>query len=772
MKTRTEFGNRTWLQLKNLLAVPAGVLLLCLLAANGRAQTFTTLHSFTAPSGSQGYIGTNSDGAYPFLGLLLSGNTLYGTAQVGGSSGWGTVFALNPDGTSFTTLYNFTATSGSKGNYGSGTNSDGAAPCGGLILSGNTLYGTAQAGGTSGWGTVFAVNTDGTGFTNLHSFTATSGSAGSYGVNSDGASPYAGLILSGNTLYGTAQYGGASGWGTVFAVNIDGTGFTNLHNFTATSGSAGGDGINSDGANPVAGLTLSGNTLYGTALQGGSSGWGTVFAVNTNGTGFTNLHSFTAPSGSGGYHGINSDGAYPAWEPLILSGNTLYGTAQDGGSSGWGTVFGINTDGTGFTNLHSFTYNDGADPSAGLILSGNTLYGTAYRGGSSGAGTVFGLNTDGTGFTNLSFTYNDGANPNAGVILSGNTLYGMAFSGGSSGYGTVFAVNTNLFAVNTNVTLPGPQSTNGYWQLVWNDEFSGGSIAPNHWTFDIGAGGWGNNELEYYTSRSQNAYVSNGVLHIGARKENYNGSSYTSARLKTLGLFAQTYGRFEFRAKLPQGQGYWPALWMMPVDSVYGGWAASGEIDVMENNGSNPTTVLGTIHYGGTWPNQAQSSGPAYTFPAGDSVTNFHVYALEWTSNAVTWYVDSQLYETQTSWWSSGGSYPAPFDRPFYLIMNLAVGGNFVGPPNANTVFPGEMQVDYVRVYVWAPTPQLIITPSGANVVLTWPTNATGFTLQSTTNLGSSAVWSTNSPAPVVVSGQNTVTNPISGSQMFFRLSQ
>jgi len=176
MKTKTEFGNRTWLHLKNLLAVPAGVLLLCLLAANGRAQTFTTLHIFTTTSGSGGYNGTNSDGESPLWGLLLSGNTLYGAAQIGGTSGWGTVFALNTDGTGFTTLHSFTATSGSKGGYG--TNSDGVFPYAGLLLSGNTLYGTAQCGGSSGWGTVFAVNTDGTGFTNLHNFTATFGSAG------------------------------------------------------------------------------------------------------------------------------------------------------------------------------------------------------------------------------------------------------------------------------------------------------------------------------------------------------------------------------------------------------------------------------------------------------------------------------------------------------------------------------------------------------------------------------------------------------------------
>jgi uncharacterized repeat protein (TIGR03803 family) len=178
-----------------------------------------------------------------------------------------------------------------------------------LILSDNTLYGTAIGGGSNSVGTVFAVNTDGTGFTNLHSFTG-----------SDGASPYAGLILSGNTLYGTAVGGGSNGVGTVFAVNTDGTGFTILHTFT---------GSISDGADPFAGLILSGNTLYGTAIGGGSSGAGTVFAVNTDGTGFTNLHSFT------GSDGVYSEGG------LILSGNTLYGTAAGGGSSGNGTVFSL-----------------------------------------------------------------------------------------------------------------------------------------------------------------------------------------------------------------------------------------------------------------------------------------------------------------------------------------------------------------------------------------------------------------------------------------------
>src|SRR5258708_4163759 len=158
------------------------------------------------------------------------------------------------------------------------------------------------------------------------------------------------------------------------------------------------------------------------------------------------------------------------------------------------------------------------------------------------------------------------------------------------------------------------------WQLTWSDEFNGTAINTNNWTFDIGTGppfpGWGNNELEYYTSFPENAYVSNGFLHIVGIKTNYSGSSYTSAKMKTLGLFSQTDGRFEFSARLPAGQGYWPALWMMPRDSVYGGWAASGEIDVMENKGGNPTNVLGTIHFGGIYPHQTQSFSPSFTFPA------------------------------------------------------------------------------------------------------------------------------------------------------------
>ena len=428
----------------NLFLLPA--LIACLgLLLTGRvtAQTFTTLHSFAS--------GVN-DGASPYAGLILAGSTLYGTTVTGGSSDSGTVFAVNTNGTGFTTLHGFT------------NGSDGAYPYGGLILSGTTLYGTATWGGSSGEGTVFKIKTDGTGFTTLHSFTAI---PGPLYTNSDGAQPYAELILSGNTLYGTTEFGGSSGEGTVFKVNTNGTSFTNLHSFTALSGIF---QSNSDGAEPQTGLILSGNTLYGTAVVGGTSGNGTVFKLNTDGTGFTTLYGF---SDSGVSDGVNP------YATLILSGNTLYGTAAYGGSSGYGTVFAINTNGTGFTNLHSFTSgSDGVHPYAGLILSGNTLYGTASAGGSSGNGTVFAVNTDGTGFTNLhsftaldtaTFTTNsDGADPFVGLILSGNILYGTAAGGGSSGKGTVFSFSLppppqlTIIRYGTNVVLSWPTNAAGF----------------------------------------------------------------------------------------------------------------------------------------------------------------------------------------------------------------------------------------------------------------------------------------------------------------------
>jgi uncharacterized repeat protein (TIGR03803 family) len=448
---------------RNLFLVPALIAMLNLIPA-GRvtAQTFTVLHSFTGGDGSSLAAGliTNS-----------SGSTLYGTAS------GGAVFAVNTDGTGFTNLHSFTA----LGGYPYQTNSDGANPQGELVLSGNTLYGTAHSGGSFGDGTVFAVKTDGTGFMTLHSFNYL-----------DGASPYAGLILSGDTLYGTVHRGSGAGAvqgngdGAVFAIRTNGTGFTNLHSFTGGS----------DGGGPLGRLILSGNTLYGTAGYGGSSGVGTVFALNTNGTGFTTLHSFAAAThsccaGLYCYCLINSEGAYP-YAGLILSGNTLYGTANQGGSSGQGTVFSVNTDGTGFTNLHSFTVpsapypvylggsnSDGANPQEELVLSGNTLYGTAHFGGRFGYGTVFSVNTDGTGFTNLhSFTGTNGANPN-GLILSGSTLYGTA---GGTVFNLSFRPQLTITPSGTNVILSWPTNVAGFDYTGYTLESTTNLASPAVWS--------------------------------------------------------------------------------------------------------------------------------------------------------------------------------------------------------------------------------------------------------------------------------------------------
>ncbi|MFM2296075.1 MAG: hypothetical protein RLZZ350_2488 [Verrucomicrobiota bacterium] len=336
---------------------------------------FTNLYVFTATPAS-----TNSDGKGPFGSLTLLSNRLYGTTVIGGNSGNGTVFAVNTNGSGFVTLHSFSATV-------AGTNSDGAKPQTGLVLSGNALYGTAVFGGTSGNGTVFKIDPDGSNFTTLYAFTKTTGS-----TNGDGIWPYGGLIVLSNALYGTANQGGSSGNGTIFKINIDGSGFTSLHTFTHTD-----FGTNCDGANPYGGLIISGNTLYGTANRGGSFDGGTIFALNISGADFTNLHTFAPISGESN---TNIDGWYPL-ASLTFSGNTLYGTAQYGGSSGSGTVFAINTNGSDFMTLHSFspfgsygsvhytTNSNGAWPGTGLIISDNTLYGTTWVGGNSGVGTVF-----------------------------------------------------------------------------------------------------------------------------------------------------------------------------------------------------------------------------------------------------------------------------------------------------------------------------------------------------------------------------------------------
>lgn len=240
------------------------------------------------------------------------------------------------------------------------------------------------------------------------------------------------------------------------------------------------------------------------------------------------------------------------------------------------------------------------------------------------------------------------------------------------------------------------------WELIWHDEFDGAVIDLTKWEHEVNAQGGGNNELQYYTDRSQNSWVEDSVLVIQALKEHYTGPEgtreYTSARLRTRNRGDWKYGRFEIRAKLPSGQGLWPAIWMLPTDWVYGGWAASGEIDIIELLGHEPQKVYGTLHYGGEWPNNVHT-GDAYSLSGGSFTTDFHTFTLDWDSTQFRWYVDDILYQTQTSWYSTGYAYPAPFDQRFHLLLNVAVGGNWPGNPDNTTSFPQRMEVDYVRVF-------------------------------------------------------------------------
>jgi uncharacterized repeat protein (TIGR03803 family) len=311
------------------------------------------------------------------------------------------------------------------------------------MLSGNRLYGTATYGGSSGLGTVFAINVDGSGFETLHNFSATSGILFS---NLDGAHPQGSLVGVGDILYGTAADGGASGNGVVYMLNTNGSDFTTLHSFSAAYYNVSGFYTNLEGANPSAGLSLSSNTLYGTTLYGGRAGQGVVFALNTNGNGFANVHNFSlvAPNFQGVF--VNGDGANPACT-LSISGTTLFGTAQNGGTRGYGTIFALKSDGSAITILRNFNPStDGANPVASLLLTDQTLFGTAAFGGSSGAGTLFRLETSGNGFTNLynfsapsSQTNRDGAVPVAPLVFFGDTLYGTTYQGGGAGSGTLFA---------------------------------------------------------------------------------------------------------------------------------------------------------------------------------------------------------------------------------------------------------------------------------------------------------------------------------------------
>jgi beta-glucanase (GH16 family) len=256
----------------------------------------------------------------------------------------------------------------------------------------------------------------------------------------------------------------------------------------------------------------------------------------------------------------------------------------------------------------------------------------------------------------------------------------------------------------TKVNLPitgytAPSSYAGY-SLVWSDDFDGPALNAANWSFDIGDGcpnlcGWGNNELQYYTNSAENLFFQDGKMIIQAKKESYGGKNYTSAKIKTDGKRPFKFGRIDIRAILPEGKGLWPAFWLLPQSSVYGGWPRSGEIDLMEYLGHEPAKVYGTAHYG-PGPGSTNTSRN-YTLSLGGFQQEYHVFSIEWKLDQIKWYVDGNLYSTLNK--SDLGTLTYPFNESFYVIINLAVGGNWPGAPDAYTSFPQYLVVDYIRVF-------------------------------------------------------------------------
>ena len=276
------------------------------------------------------------------------------------------------------------------------------------------------------------------------------------------------------------------------------------------------------------------------------------------------------------------------------------------------------------------------------------------------------------------------------VVLTGSTNAILA-GGIQEAIGTI-RNDDSLFPVSNE----GHLSASSYpgKTLVWSDEFDGESIDLSHWTYDLGASGWGNQELQNYTSDSENSYVNDGNLFIVARE---NGIHFTSARMKSIGLQEFQYGRIDVRAILPKGQGIWPAIWMLGANYPTVGWPACGEIDIMELIGSSPNTVHGTIHYGTDW-TQHNYTGSGTSIPWTETFSDeFHVFSIDWDENGITWLLDDQPFYTIDN--AVTGNQPYPFDNPFFFIMNIAVGGQWPGYPDATTEFPQFMAVDYVRVF-------------------------------------------------------------------------
>jgi beta-glucanase (GH16 family) len=392
------------------------------------------------------------------------------------------------------------------------------------------------------------------------------------------------------------------------------------------------------------------------------------------------------PGGSGGSQATG--GSTAAGGSGATGGSKGTGGAQQtGGSSGSG---GASATG-GSTGTGGATASGGSTGTGGSSANG----GSSATGGSSGTGGKGGSSVTGTG----------GAPGGAGSGGHGGSVGAGGHGGSAAGAGGATATGG---AAGSNGT---PDGGLAGWTLTWSDEFNGAdgsAVDSTKWVYDTGGSGWGNNELEYYTSGTANAVQQGGNLVITATTANASSYTcsypsngpchYTSARLKTLGKFSQQYGRFEARIQMPEGQGIWPAFWMMGDNINTVSWPSCGEIDVMENIGKEPSINHGSMHMPASGSTSDDQLTGMYTLAGGAKLGDaFHTYAIEWTSSQVAFYVDDMLYETQTKAGATGRTWE--FDHPFFILLNVAVGGTWPGSPDSTTTFPQTMKVDWVRVY-------------------------------------------------------------------------
>ena len=360
---------------------------------------------------------------------------------------------------------------------------------------------------------------------------------------------------------------------------------------------------------------------------------------------------------------------------LNPSSSTSGGASSAAGNSGMTASSGSVVTTGGQTNNQGGTLNRGGNATGGAVITG----GTSSQGGAATGGSIAAGGTS-----------SQGGAATGGSIAAGGMGKSGNISGGSSTTGGVASAGASAT----------PGCIGSGWKLVWSDEFNGASgsaVDATNWANDLGNGsnGWGNSELEYYTNSTNNAALDgNGNLAITAQKEAIGGLAYTSARLKTQGLHAWQYGRIEGRMKIPVGQGIWPAFWMLGNDIATNSWPACGELDIMENIGKEPNIIHASLHgpgYSGGSPLTAQTTLAAAVGLA------FHVFAVEWDATSVRWYVDNTLYSTKTTAdVPSGGTWV--YTHPFFIILNVAVGGTWPGSPDTTTVFPQQLLVDYVRV--------------------------------------------------------------------------